>query len=68
MRTLWAKLVSMVLANAASLQVGAEGPMIHIGAVVGNGVSQAQSKVSNFIIMGSAKCPSFRNSVSSFRS
>lgn len=50
MRTLWAKLISMILANAAGLQVGAEGPMIHIGALVGNGVSQAQSKELGFQI------------------
>lgn len=50
MRTLWAKLGSMIFANCASLQVGAEGPMIHIGAIVGNGASQAQSKELGFKI------------------
>lgn len=50
MKTLFAKVLSMVLANAASLQVGAEGPMIHVGAIVGNGVSQAQSKELGFKI------------------
>jgi len=50
MKTLWTKLVSMIFAVSANLQVGAEGPMIHIGAIVGNGFSQAQSKEIGFKI------------------
>ena len=52
MRTLAAKVGSMILANSSGLQVGAEGPMIHIGAIVGNGVSQMQSKEFGFKIPG----------------
>ncbi|GAM18690.1 hypothetical protein SAMD00019534_018650 [Acytostelium subglobosum LB1] len=47
-KTLWTKLVSMIFAVSANLQVGSEGPMIHMGAIVGNGFSQAQSKVFGF--------------------
>lgn len=50
MRTLFAKVTSMIFANAAGLQVGAEGPMIHVGAILGNGVSQMQSKELGFKI------------------
>lgn len=52
MRTLAGKVGSMILSNSAGLQVGAEGPMIHIGAIVGNGVSQMQSKELGFKIPG----------------
>jgi chloride channel 7 len=48
LRTLFAKFFSMVLAQCAQLPVGTEGPMIHLGAIVGNGVSQAQSKELKF--------------------
>ncbi|EGC37379.1 hypothetical protein DICPUDRAFT_150047 [Dictyostelium purpureum] len=50
MKTLWTKLTSMILAVSSGLQVGSEGPMIHIGAIVGNGFSQAQSKEFGFKI------------------
>ncbi|EFA81710.1 chloride channel protein [Heterostelium album PN500] len=49
-KTLWTKLSSMIFAVSSGLQVGAEGPMIHIGAIVGNGFSQAQSKEFGFKI------------------
>lgn len=42
----------MILANSSGLQVGAEGPMIHVGAIVANGVSQMQSKELGFKIPG----------------
>lgn len=50
MKTLWTKFLSMVLAVSSGLQAGSEGPMIHIGAIVGNGFSQAQSKEFGFKI------------------
>eukprot|EP00026_Physarum_polycephalum_P002045 Phypoly_transcript_02049.p1 GENE.Phypoly_transcript_02049~~Phypoly_transcript_02049.p1 ORF type:complete len:942 (+),score=158.82 Phypoly_transcript_02049:112-2937(+) len=52
MRTLFGKVTSMICANSSGLQVGAEGPMIHVGAIVGNGVSQMQSKELGFKIPG----------------
>lgn len=52
LRTLAGKVGSMILANSAGMQLGAEGPMIHIGAIVGNGVSQMQSKELGFKIPG----------------
>lgn len=50
LRTLAAKYSSMVLANMAGLPLGAEGPMIHMGALTGNAISQAQSKELGFKI------------------
>ncbi|GAM18800.1 hypothetical protein SAMD00019534_019750 [Acytostelium subglobosum LB1] len=49
-KTLWTKLASMIFAVSSNLQCGSEGPMIHIGAIVGNGFSQAQSKEFGFKI------------------
>lgn len=49
-RSLFATFASMVLGNCAGLPLGTEGPMIHIGALVANGVSQAQSKEFKFQI------------------
>eukprot|EP01133_Synstelium_polycarpum_P007277 gene7277-8457_t len=54
-KTLWTKLASMILAVSSSMCVGGEGPMIHMGAIVGNGFSQAQSKEFGF------KVPFLRN-------
>lgn len=44
LRTLCAKLWSCAFAVASGLPVGPEGPMIHIGAMVGAGVSQGRSR------------------------
>ena len=41
--TLAAKLVSAALAVGGGLPVGAEGPMVHVGALVGGGLSQGSS-------------------------
>eukprot|EP00667_Euglena_gracilis_P001858 EG_transcript_1859 len=43
-RTLITKLWSCIFAVASSLPVGPEGPMIHLGAMVGAGVSQGRSR------------------------
>ena len=40
LRTLFAKFVSCVFAVSASLPVGPEGPMIHMGAIIGNKLAE----------------------------
>ena len=47
-RTLIAKFFSSVTAVGSGLPVGPEGPMIHMGALVGAGVSQARSESLKF--------------------
>jgi len=42
--TFFVKLFSVVCVNLAMLPVGMEGPIIHIGAMVGGGISQGRSK------------------------
>ena len=42
-RTLFVKFTSCVLAVASGLPVGPEGPMIHLGAILGAGISQGES-------------------------
>ena len=42
-RTLWVKFVSCAAAVGSGLPVGPEGPMIHIGAMIGAALSQGQS-------------------------
>ena len=42
-RTLVVKFTSCVLAVASGLPVGPEGPMIHLGAILGAGISQGES-------------------------
>jgi H+/Cl- antiporter ClcA len=42
-KTLWVKFVSCAAAVGSGLPVGPEGPMIHIGAMIGAALSQGQS-------------------------
>ena len=42
-RTLWVKFVSCAAAVGSGLPVGPEGPMIHIGAMIGAALSQGHS-------------------------
>ncbi|XP_077991009.1 H(+)/Cl(-) exchange transporter 7-like [Glandiceps talaboti] len=44
MKTLVCKVVGVTMSMAAGLAVGKEGPMIHSGAVVATGISQARSR------------------------
>lgn len=39
MRTLVVKFLSCAMAVASGLPVGPEGPMVHIGAILGNAIS-----------------------------
>ncbi|KAK7115171.1 chloride channel protein C-like isoform X2 [Littorina saxatilis] len=48
LRTMVAKFLSCVTAIGCGMPVGPEGPMIHLGALVGAGVSQARSETLNF--------------------
>ena len=48
MYTLGVKFFSCAFSVAAGMPVGPEGPMIHIGALIGAGVSQFQSKTLRF--------------------
>lgn len=50
-RTLFVKFFSCILSVSSGLPVGPEGPMIHMGSMVGAGVSQTRSKTLGF------KCP-----------
>ncbi len=43
-RTFFVKLCSCIAANISCMPVGAEGPMVHLGAIVGGGISQGRSK------------------------
>ncbi len=43
MHTLVAKFIGIILGVAAGMPIGKEGPMIHIGAMVGGGIPQARS-------------------------
>ena len=58
-KTLIVKFVSCVLAVASGLPVGPEGPMIHLGAIIGAGLSQGESTTMGF---ASPIFPSLRNS------
>jgi chloride channel 7 len=49
-KTLAAKFMSCVLAVGCGMPVGPEGPMIHMGALVGAGLSQFQSKTLGFAL------------------
>lgn len=53
------KFVSCVCAVGAGLPVGPEGPMIHMGSIVGTGISQFRSKTLRFTLPFFAR---FRNS------
>ena len=46
-KTFLVKLVAAITAVSSSLPVGPEGPMIHMGAMVGGGISQPRSKTLN---------------------
>ena len=48
LRTLLVKFVSCACAVGSGMPVGPEGPMIHMGALVGAGVSQFGSKTAGF--------------------
>ena len=48
LETLVVKFVSCAAAVASGLPVGPEGPMVHIGALVGSGLSQGQSSTLGF--------------------
>lgn len=47
-KTLIVKVVGVISSVASSLPVGYEGPMIHIGAMIGGGISQPRSKTLGF--------------------
>ena len=47
-RTLTIKFISCVFAVSSGLPVGPEGPMIHMGAMIGRGVSQMRSRTLGF--------------------
>lgn len=47
-RTLWVKFVSCAAAVGSGLPVGPEGPMIHIGAMIGAALSQGHSTTLGF--------------------
>ena len=53
------KFVSVIFAVGSGLPVGPEGPMIHLGAFIGAGVSQGRSDTLN---CGTPFCRRFRNS------
>ena len=59
-KTLFAKAVGAVMAVSGGLPVGKEGPMIHIGAVVGAGLSQGKSTTFG-VDTGFSKMSVFRN-------
>jgi chloride channel 7 len=62
LRTLCAKLWSCAFAVASGLPVGPEGPMIHLGAMVGAGVSQGRSRTLGFAgLKGELFFKRFRN-------
>eukprot|EP00455_Lapot_gusevi_P006098 TRINITY_DN12600_c0_g2_i3.p1 TRINITY_DN12600_c0_g2~~TRINITY_DN12600_c0_g2_i3.p1 ORF type:complete len:787 (-),score=196.47 TRINITY_DN12600_c0_g2_i3:47-2407(-) len=44
LKTLFTKIVGCISAVSTTLPVGPEGPMIHIGGMIGGGVSQSRSK------------------------
>eukprot|EP01012_Entosiphon_sulcatum_P013207 TRINITY_DN1847_c0_g1_i1.p1 TRINITY_DN1847_c0_g1~~TRINITY_DN1847_c0_g1_i1.p1 ORF type:complete len:848 (-),score=140.93 TRINITY_DN1847_c0_g1_i1:21-2564(-) len=48
MRTLVVKIISVICCVASGLPVGAQGPLIHIGAMIGSGLSQGQSRAFHF--------------------
>ena len=58
-RTLIVKFTSCVLAVVSGLPVGPEGPMIHLGAILGAGISQGESTTLGFAF---PIFPSLRNS------
>ncbi len=43
-RTFFVKLISCISVNVSGLPVGAEGPIIHLGAIIGGGLSQGRSR------------------------
>eukprot|EP01012_Entosiphon_sulcatum_P063227 TRINITY_DN9034_c0_g1_i1.p1 TRINITY_DN9034_c0_g1~~TRINITY_DN9034_c0_g1_i1.p1 ORF type:complete len:819 (+),score=86.98 TRINITY_DN9034_c0_g1_i1:726-3182(+) len=47
-RTLVVKVISVVMSVSSGLPVGAQGPLIHIGAMLGAGISQGQSRALRF--------------------
>ena len=47
-RTLIVKFISCVCAVGSGLPVGPEGPMIHMGAMIGGGISQGRSTTLGF--------------------
>lgn len=49
-KTLAVKFVSCAFSVASGMPVGPEGPMIHMGALIGAGVSQFQSKTLGFTV------------------
>lgn len=59
MRTLLGKMVGVTFGVAGGLAMGKEGPMVHIGSVVGAGVSQGRSWSLPFLSTGLFKA--FRN-------
>ncbi len=50
LKTLAVKFVSCACAVGSGMPVGPEGPMIHMGALVGAGVSQFGSKTAGFVL------------------
>jgi chloride channel 7 len=59
-KTLVAKTVGVILSVAGGLPLGKEGPMIHIGAVIGAGLSQGKSTTCG-VDTGFSKLSMFRN-------
>lgn len=49
-KTFFVKFISALASVASSLPVGPEGPMIHMGAMIGGGMSQSRSKTLGFRI------------------
>ncbi len=50
LRTFIGKILSIILAYSSCLALGPEGPMVHIGAMVGGGISGAKSSTLGFRI------------------
>ena len=45
------KITSLIFAHASCLAIGPEGPMVHIGAIVGAGISAAKSRTIGFRLL-----------------